>query len=152
MKKFLAGLVVGLVVATFSISAANENISLIVDGEKINPDVPPQIIDGRTMVPARFIAEPLGAEVEWDDENNSVVITSKQSNQSESNIDKYYFKGRIIVDVVGEKYANVNLGVNGVLSFNNDTIQLPTKEYENFVYFSIEPLIEKDLFELEDFY
>ncbi len=57
------------------------NITLHVDNELaiINDsqkylDVPPTIIDGRTMVPTRFIAESLGAEVEWDGSKRVVDI------------------------------------------------------------------------------
>jgi N-acetylmuramoyl-L-alanine amidase len=39
-----------------------------VDGKEYNmpSGVPPQIINNRTMVPLRFVAEALGAEVAWD--------------------------------------------------------------------------------------
>ena len=60
MKRFAVGLVVGFLLASAIGVAASSNIRLIVNGQKINPDVPPQIIDGRVMVPARFVAEPLG--------------------------------------------------------------------------------------------
>ena len=38
-----------------------------------NLDVPPRIIDGRTMVPLRFIGEALGAEVIWNGETRQVA-------------------------------------------------------------------------------
>lgn len=46
--------------------SAHDNISVFVDGQQINFDVPPQIIDGRTMVPIRAIFEAIGAAVSWD--------------------------------------------------------------------------------------
>ena len=46
------------------------------DVEKIELDVAPQVIDGRTLVPARFIAEALGAKVEWDESTQTVNIYS----------------------------------------------------------------------------
>ena len=42
------------------------DISVYVKGEEVAFDVPPQIIDGRTMVPVRAIFEAMGAEVTWD--------------------------------------------------------------------------------------
>ena len=42
-------------------------IRIFVNGSEIAPDVPPFIEDGRTMVPIRFIAEALGAYVNWVD-------------------------------------------------------------------------------------
>ena len=36
-------------------------------------DVPPRIVDGRTMVPLRFVGEALGAEVLWNGETGQVA-------------------------------------------------------------------------------
>ncbi len=38
-------------------------------------ETPPKIINGRTMVPVRFLAESLGAEVKWLSETQTIVIT-----------------------------------------------------------------------------
>lgn len=52
--------------ASVSIAQATNPIKLIVNGVDITykSDVPPQIINGRTLVPARALAESLGASVE----------------------------------------------------------------------------------------
>ena len=47
----------------------------LVNGIAVELEVPGFIINGRTMVPARFIAESLGAEVEWNERTRTVVIT-----------------------------------------------------------------------------
>ena len=39
------------------------------------------MINNRTMVPARYVAEALGAKVEWDDAQNAVVITNESAMQ-----------------------------------------------------------------------
>jgi hypothetical protein len=44
------------------------------DKEKTN-DVAPEEINSRTMVPVRFIAENLGAKVDWNDATEEVTIT-----------------------------------------------------------------------------
>jgi hypothetical protein len=78
MKKYFLGALTGFIVCTMLVSAvaiANSPISLIVNGNVVESDVPPQIIDGRTMIPARPLAEALGAKVEWDEENYAVVVT-----------------------------------------------------------------------------
>jgi len=41
----------------------------------INFDVPPQIVDNRTLVPLRAVSETLGANVEWDGDTQTVIIT-----------------------------------------------------------------------------
>lgn len=40
-------------------------------------DVPATIIDGRTLVPVRFISESLGAIVRWDESTKTIYITSR---------------------------------------------------------------------------
>lgn len=46
-----------------------------VNGKDIELDVPGMLVDGRTMAPARFVAESFGAKVEWLPESRRVVIT-----------------------------------------------------------------------------
>lgn len=51
-------------------------IQILVNGRLIYPDVPPQLVDGRTLVPVRFVAEALGASVNWDGASQTVIIGS----------------------------------------------------------------------------
>jgi hypothetical protein len=44
-------------------------------GQQISLDVPAQIVGGRTLVPARAVAESFGANVAWDDVARTVTIT-----------------------------------------------------------------------------
>ncbi|OPX92706.1 MAG: hypothetical protein A4E53_00360 [Pelotomaculum sp. PtaB.Bin104] len=76
MRRFLIGLLVGLLIATTSIAYADNPIKLIVNGQEIYSDVPPQIVNDRVMVPVRFVSEALGAGVVWSD--NSVYIASQE--------------------------------------------------------------------------
>ncbi len=46
-----------------------------VGGETKSLDVPAQIVDGRTLVPARAVAEAFGCNVDWDGVNSTVIIT-----------------------------------------------------------------------------
>jgi len=50
---------------------------LIRNGQNIQLEVPAIVMDGRTMVPARAIAESFGAEVHWDSGTRTVVITDE---------------------------------------------------------------------------
>jgi len=47
-----------------------------VDGKIIPMDVPPEIIQGSTMVPLRFLSESLGATVDWQPQNSLVAINT----------------------------------------------------------------------------
>ena len=67
-------------------------------GEKKANDVAPIIRNDRTMLPARFVAENLGAKVEWDEEKQLVTITGKSLDGKEITI----------LITIGSKTAKVN--------------------------------------------
>jgi hypothetical protein len=46
------------------------------NGAQVTLDTAPQIVGGRTLVPARFVSEALGAQVTWDATNQKVNITT----------------------------------------------------------------------------
>jgi hypothetical protein len=130
VKKYFLGVLTGFIVCTMLVSTlalANSPIKLIVNGVEVFSDVPPQIIDGRTMIPARPLAEALGAKVEWDAENNAVVVTGgiqvgakpidlepvdETNKVDENNLDNNTkvktttFKGLRAIEVDGEIYFN----------------------------------------------
>lgn len=82
------GLLIGLLVGTVSIAAANTPIKLLINGNYIQCDVPPQNINGRVLVPARFVAEALGANVSWDDVNQTVIINEEGYTPPANSLDK----------------------------------------------------------------
>ncbi|MCL2202018.1 MAG: copper amine oxidase N-terminal domain-containing protein [Oscillospiraceae bacterium] len=47
-----------------------------VNGQVIPLDVPAEIVDGRTLVPLRFVSENFGVTVNWNAETRQVTITS----------------------------------------------------------------------------
>lgn len=51
-------------------------VNLYIDTEKIETDVPPTIVDNRTLVPVRAIFESLGATVEWNDSTRTATGTT----------------------------------------------------------------------------
>jgi len=70
--------------STQTLTAVRENVTVImqignsvftVNGNQKTLDVAPQIIGGRTLVPARAIAESFGAEVAWDQSTQTMTIT-----------------------------------------------------------------------------
>ncbi|MCX7569510.1 stalk domain-containing protein [Tumebacillus sp. DT12] len=50
----------------------------IVNGISLTLAEKPQLVNGRTLVPLRFVSEALGAEVEWDGETRVVWIVSAE--------------------------------------------------------------------------
>ncbi|GED29749.1 copper amine oxidase N-terminal domain-containing protein [Brevibacillus centrosporus] len=74
---------------TVTINKGTSNVRLVVtqkiakkNGQTINLDVPAQIINQRTMVPVRFIAEALSYNVNWNQATQTVLITDEQATQS----------------------------------------------------------------------
>lgn len=62
----------------------------------INLDVPAQIIQSRTYVPVRFIGEAAGADVKWDGETKTVVITKeKKKNIQKFEYEDGYYEGEV---------------------------------------------------------
>ncbi len=51
--------------------------SLVGGIERTVPDAVPTIVNGRTLVPVRFITEAIGADVAWDDASKSATVTSE---------------------------------------------------------------------------
>ena len=45
-----------------------------VNGVTTTMDVQPVIVEGRTMLPVRFVAEPLGAMIEWDESTEKITV------------------------------------------------------------------------------
>lgn len=52
-----------------------ENNVISVNGEEVEVDVPAEIINGRIVVPLRFIVENMGLEIEWDSETSTIEIS-----------------------------------------------------------------------------
>lgn len=68
MKRFISLIVIFLVCLGIS-SADSTEVTITFDGVKMELEEPIYIINGRTMVPVRYLFEPLGLEVRWDAEN-----------------------------------------------------------------------------------
>lgn len=56
------------------ISLAIGSNQLYVNGVAKTIDVPAQIVNGRTMVPARAVAEAFGCDVSWDNNTRTAII------------------------------------------------------------------------------
>ncbi|HOK17094.1 MAG TPA: C25 family cysteine peptidase, partial [Defluviitoga tunisiensis] len=52
---------------------------MVVNGVETQIDVPPQIVEGRTLLPIRWVAEPLGANVDWNGVERKVTVTLKDT-------------------------------------------------------------------------
>lgn len=74
-----------------SIVLTIDNRTAMVNGEKREMDVPATILQDRTMIPVRFVAENLGFKVEWD--ANAYVVSITTPNQTPSTVYSYFLTG-----------------------------------------------------------
>jgi hypothetical protein len=67
---------------SISLQIGNKNAIRVVEGieETISMDTPPIIINGRTMVPLRFIADCFSAEIEWEGSSQVIILRAYRSN------------------------------------------------------------------------
>lgn len=75
MKKLLSLTLAVLMLVSLMVipASAQQEVSVYLFGEKLSFDVPPQIINGRTLVPMRKIFESLGATVDWNGDTKTVT-------------------------------------------------------------------------------
>lgn len=64
---------------------AQRVVTIFLDGRQIHSDVDPIIVNGRTMVPIRAISEGLGLDVDWDNDQYQVIISSPAAPVSGTN-------------------------------------------------------------------
>lgn len=75
MKKIIVLLLI-IASTLFSVKVyAQQDITVMVNGEVIQFDVAPQLVNDRTMLPARAIFEALGAKVTWFGDDSLVFAT-----------------------------------------------------------------------------
>ena len=100
MKKFIAGLLVGMMLMTGAVYAAGGKIEVSLqslkyyfDGVEKTPNSQGFIYNGTTYVPIRFMAETLGKEVTWDGEKNAIYIGQKPEGLSPIKSSQSYENG-----------------------------------------------------------
>ena len=87
MKKFFSGLLVFLMVIGISLFVYAQSDTIvklvvgskeaIVNGKSVILDVPAKVEKGRTLVPLRFIAEALGAKIDFEPKTQTITLTLK---------------------------------------------------------------------------
>ena len=93
----------------------NDSVSVIINGDYINFDQPPMIVDGRTLVPMRKIFEIIGATISWD--GTAQTVTSE-------------YKGIIVKLTIGERKIYINNSAKKIdvpAQLINDTTYVPVR-------------------------
>jgi hypothetical protein len=89
----------------FSLQINSRNA--VVNGQPVALSVPAQMLSGTTMVPLRFVAEALGAEVEWNAAARQVVINAGEQEAPAPG-------GRLTGEVVAVKGDQITVLVDGL--------------------------------------
>lgn len=81
MRRFLAGVIVGFMLSgSVAYAAAGYNgfptMRLFLDGKELISDVPAIVMNNRTLVPVRVVAEALGAQVSVNQTGDAVLLTT----------------------------------------------------------------------------
>lgn len=80
MKKIIALLIVmTMCFSAICVFAANGEIGVYLEGNKISFDVPPQTLNDRTMVPIRAIFEAMGATVTWEESTQTAICIKENT-------------------------------------------------------------------------
>lgn len=129
MKKRIIIVVLMLFVLSLpgSVLAAGP-IDLFINGQEITPDVPPSVVQGRVILPARAILEPLGAELAWDSKSRTVTV---------------YKGANKITLIINQKVATVN-GIKYTLDAPASIIQGRTFIPLRFVAEAFDSYVEWD--------
>lgn len=123
-KRKVLGISITLIALFFLVGGVcfgSGTIKLFVNASEVKSDVPAQIIDGRVMVPVRFVADALGADVSWQQSDSTVNIKSGSSqykllkiNNQQTTFPYWEEKGTIYieanncVDLIRRFYSNRN--------------------------------------------
>ncbi|WP_317367021.1 stalk domain-containing protein [uncultured Tyzzerella sp.] len=108
---------------TREIKINNDSINLIlkinsqdyiINNEVKKSDVSPIIVNGRTLVPVRLIAESFNETINWDQKNKTVAIGNNYENfiYEEATVTKTVDGDTIEVDINGNIYTVRLIGVN----------------------------------------
>lgn len=106
------------IVVKLSVKSRDAYITKAEVEKKVQLDVAPTIVNGRTLVPVRFISESLGKQVGWDSENKTVII-----------VDLDYFMNKLKVqapnfyEFINNRFESVSTGetnqsLEGAIKYN----------------------------------
>ncbi|NOU97507.1 AMIN domain-containing protein [Paenibacillus sp. LMG 31456] len=93
LTTFISLLFLSLLLIPMLAFAAEQPISLFLNGKQLSANVAPKIVAGNTIVPVRIIAESLGSKVSWEEKSGKVTV-----DKDEVNIQLFINKQDVIVN------------------------------------------------------
>lgn len=145
MKKFILGLITGLLLSTMTVSFAaskltayfNPDVKINIDGVPLKAEIVSVDETQKNYAPVRDVAEALGATVTWNQETKSIDIISKESEVSvvsntAVNQVQYDYKTKLPINAEFVTYKNIENAVK-----YNDIIYISSDDFRaigNFSY------------------
>ena len=74
LKKILCIILCLLFLSSLVVFAEEKEVILVMNGKKIKTDVPPVIVNSRTLIPVRALFENINAKVQWNEKERKVTI------------------------------------------------------------------------------
>lgn len=141
-RKIVVLLIISIIIGLIPLQVfANNDIIVILNGEKINFDVNPEIINNRTMVPMRTIFEKFGMNIVYSngnitasDNNNSIKMTINKKTIIKNGINISIDVAPIIKNnrtLVPIRAISECLNANVQWDNNNNTVIINTSENIN---------------------
>ena len=167
MKKFIAGLVIGLLLATAGISfAAGEIIqatfakfNFVVNGEAKTLETDPLVYQGTTYLPVRVVSNLLGYDVTYKADSRTIELVNNNTEKGDESVEATYtatatkIKGRDLMDILERKYpgSSINLHADGYLQINDKEFNLEYFTLQSMLFFNAQPLINSGILSESDF-
>ncbi len=135
--------------ATSTVTASDGNTTVVmqinnnvikVNDSSFTLDVPPVIVDDRTLVPVRAVAESFDADVQWIGETQTVEITSKQT----YNYSWYYMDSALQANVGVTNPDWISYNENGRIHFRN-RIKFVAKDFITLVSYATDNSFEAEV-------
>ena len=144
-------------------AASRDNIRLVIghyefntNGEQLTLDVPPQIINGSTMLPLRAVLESVGIGLDWDGARSAVIISTQPTETLEGSFVSWLFNVTAVADAFGYIFnadgTNFSdffgFAGNGVHIVQDDRVYVLSLQALTYLQENEEPLYQLNFIEL----
>jgi len=115
-----------------------DSLNMYVNNERELMDVAPVIVDGRTLVSARFVAEAFGCDVQWNQETKTVFVSS-DGKELPSSTNRYNNMGYVDISglTIQDMADNQKISLSDFLSKYGLPENMPADTTESAAYYTI---------------
>lgn len=156
LKKFLSGILVGLLISSsLLLMAASSDVvgkytdfNFVVNGESKTLQDKSIVVSGSSYLPVRAISEMLGFGVNYNGNTRTIDLRSKVKEETnEISLDDNLKNSRELINYLEEKYPSLqfSLSIKGMLSINSMdiiTTLSPALEQNGIVYYSASEVVK----------